>query len=499
MNILIPIAGQSPFFPPEEFAYPRPLIEIGGRPMIAWVIDNLKTLSKNLHFYFVASTEEARAFSYEKVFSLLTDGRSDTILLNRKTGGALCSCLDAIDRIPFDEPLVIANSDQLIDAQLSRYVEQFEELRADAGVLTFESVHPRWSYVSTDALDRIVYAAEKRVISKRAIAGFYCFRKAQDFFETAQSAILKNADHNGQFYISASLNEMVLAGKRLYALPLANDRYFSFYHPKQLESFERTSADLLGKIGSRRKAVQVVIPAAGSGSRFAKAGFKKPKPFIDVAGLPMIERVVRNLGVRHSQVTLIFRKEHVVAEPEAIAALHRSGAHIFTIDGLTEGTACTLLQARSSIDNEDPLLIANSDQLVDFDINDMIDDCLERDFDGSILVFRNPERDPKWSFAKLGDRGQVVRVAEKEPISDLATVGIYFFRRGMDFVRGAIDMIAHNDRVNNEFYTCPVYNYAIDNGLRIGVYEISQSGMHGIGTPEDLAAYLEKSGLDKPA
>jgi len=117
-------------------------------------------------------------------------------------------------------------------------------------------------------------------------------------------------------------------------------------------------------------------------------------------------------------------------------------------------------------------------------------DCFDRGLDGSILVFRDPEMNPKWSFARLNDDGTVAEVAEKQPISDLATVGIYFFRRGADFVRAAIDMIAHGDRVNNEFYTCPVYNYAIKNGLKIGVYEIPMAAMHGLGTPEDLQSYL---------
>lgn len=490
MNILIPIAGKSPFFPPEEFAYPRPLIEIGGRPMIAWVIDNLKTVAKSAQFFFITSTEDAVSYSYEKVFSLLTDGLSKTITLGRGTGGALCSCLDAIDNIPFDEPLIIANSDQLIDAQISNYIDKFQSLDADGGVITFDSIHPRWSYVQIKDDGRITYAAEKSVISKNAIAGFYYFKKAGDFFESAQSAILYNEDHNGQFYISSSLNELVLAGKKIYAFNLPNERYYSFYHPKQIESFERACTDILEKIDARRKIVQVLIPAAGNGSRFVDAGYKDPKPFIDVVGLPMIERVRKNLGVRNAKTTVILRQDHIVSRGGLVSQLRNDGVEIVAIDKLTEGTACTVLHARGSIDNDKPLLIANSDQLIDIDINDMIDDCFERDLDGSILVFKDPEKKTKWSFAKLGDGGMVVQVAEKAAISDLATVGIYFFRRGMDFVRSAIDMIAQNDRINNEFYTCPVYNYAIKNGLKIGVYEIEKASMHGIGTPDDLNLYM---------
>lgn len=491
MNILIPIAGPSPYFPPEEFAYPRPMIEIGGKPMIAWVLENLKSISADTKFFFVASQEDAFKFSYKKVFSLLTNGRAETLTLKRKTGGALCTCLSAIDRIPEDEPLIIANSDQLLNANLADYIRRFEERDADGGVITFESVHPRWSYVQANADGKITYAAEKQVISKQAIAGFYYFRKASDFFEAAKAAIVHNAVYNGQFYISSSLNEMVLTGKKLVALDICGEDYFSFYHPKQVESFGRSNADMLKKLGSHQRAVQVVIPAAGNGSRFAKAGYELPKPFIDVAGRPMIRRVMDNLSVRNGQYTLIFRKAHAEASAGVVASLTRDGAKIQTVDKLTEGTACTILYARKNIDNDMPLLIANSDQLVDMDINAMIDDCMARGLDGSILVFRDKEKNPKWSFAKVDEDGLVTEVAEKKPISDLATVGIYFYRRGSDFVRSALDMIVQNERVNNEFYTCPAYQYAIDAGLKIGVYEITQDQMHGIGTPEDLNAYLK--------
>jgi NDP-sugar pyrophosphorylase family protein len=490
MNILIPIAGNNPFFPPEEFAYPRPLIQVGSRAMIDWVIDNLKSVAADVRFFFVVPEEEARNFSYENVFSLLTGGHCETVILKRHTGGALCSCLCAIDRIPPDEPLIIANSDQILSTDLSKIIKIFEERDADGGVISFESVHPRWSYVSVGPNNEVTYAAEKRVISNRAIAGFYYFRRADTFFNAAEEAIANNAECNGQYYISASLNEAVLAGKKIVAAEIPNERYHSFYHPKQIESFERSSQNFMERIEDARRAVQVIVPAAGDGSRFAKAGFARPKPFIDVEGRSMIERVVANLAVRNAVFTLIFRKEHIEANGGPIAQLRRSGAHIVEIAQPTEGTACTVLRAREIFDNDSPLLIANSDQIVDFDINAMIDDCLDRNLDGSILVFRDAEKSPKWSFAKLGTDGLVDAVAEKVAISDIATVGIYFFRRGSDFVRAAIDMIAMNERVNNEFYTCPVYNYAIRKGLKIGIYEISREAMHGIGTPEDLARYI---------
>lgn len=238
--------------------------------------------------------------------------------------------------------------------------------------------------------------------------------------------------------------------------------------------------------------INVVIPMAGAGSRFTKAGYDKPKPFIDVAGKPMIIRVLENIRVENAKYILIARKEHLEQEMEIVKQIKQNyNVDFIPIDKLTEGTACTVLYARKYINNEKPLLIANCDQIVDVNINDFINDCLERNLDGSILTFIDKYKDPKWSFVKINNDNLVVEVKEKEPISEFATVGIYFFTKGKSFVDAAIDMIIENDRVNNEFYTCPTYNYAIKNGKKIGIYNIEREQMHGIGTPEDLTSYLE--------
>lgn len=237
--------------------------------------------------------------------------------------------------------------------------------------------------------------------------------------------------------------------------------------------------------------MNIVIPMAGQGSRFKEAGYSKPKPFIDVNGKSMIERVLDNLYYPNARYFLIARPEHLELEKSLVAQIENQyNAKFITVNQLTEGTASTVLFARDYINNEDPLLIANSDQLIDLNIQDFIEDSFKRQKDGSILCFRDKEMNPKWSFAKLNDKGDVIEVREKTPISDIATVGIYLFSKGKYFVDAAVDMIIRNDRVNNEFYTCPVYNYAINLNKRIGVYLIEESSMHGLGTPKDLNTYL---------
>lgn len=244
---------------------------------------------------------------------------------------------------------------------------------------------------------------------------------------------------------------------------------------------------------SRTVPINIVIPMAGNGSRFKQAGYEKPKPFIDVKGSPMIEVVIKNLECPDANFILIARKEDIEKEWKTSEYLiEKYGVKFIYVNSLTEGAACTILFARKYINNETPLLIANSDQFVEVDIKNFIEDMNKRKLDGSIMTFTDSQRNPKWSFAEIDKNSHVTRVKEKVAISDQATVGIYLFSKGHYFVDSAIDMIIRNDRTNNEFYTCPVYNYMINDGYKVGIYNIESSKMHGLGTPEDLERFLKK-------
>ncbi|MCQ2789921.1 MAG: glycosyltransferase family 2 protein [bacterium] len=235
--------------------------------------------------------------------------------------------------------------------------------------------------------------------------------------------------------------------------------------------------------------MNVVIPMAGVGSRFQKAGYQKPKPFIDVLGKPMICQVLSNLSGLDAKFILIARKEHCLQEQEIVNWIKENyNVEFVLIDKLTEGAACTVLHAHRLINNDAPLLLVNSDQIVDIDMADYIKDADDRALDGSVLCFEDDDK--KWSFAKTDENGLITIIREKEVISNNATVGIYYFKKGSDFVENAIDMIVRNERVNNEFYVAPVYNYSIEKGNRHGIYMIEKTQMHGIGTPEDLDKYI---------
>ena len=157
------------------------------------------------------------------------------------------------------------------------------------------------------------------------------------------------------------------------------------------------------------------------------------------------------------------------------------------MDGITEGAACTALLAKEYINKDTPLFFANSDQFVEWDSNEFLYKMNETNADGGIVSFRATH--PKWSFAKVDEKGLVTEVAEKNPISDIATVGYYYWKKGSDFVKYAEDMIEKDIRVNNEFYVCPVFNQAIEDCKEIRTFDIPK--MWGLGTPEDLKYYLE--------
>ena len=235
--------------------------------------------------------------------------------------------------------------------------------------------------------------------------------------------------------------------------------------------------------------LNVLIPMAGAGSRFQQAGYTFPKPLIEVNGKPMIQVVVENLNLDAHYIFVVQKSHRESYNLDTLLRLIAPGCDIVETDGITEGAACTALLAKDIIDKDQPLFFANSDQFVEWNSIEFMYKMNETQADGGIVTFEATH--PKWSFAKLDPYGLVTEVAEKNPISNVATVGFYFWKRGSDFVKYAESMISENIRVNGEFYVCPVFNQAIADGKKIRNFQIQN--MWGLGTPEDLKFYLENS------
>jgi dTDP-glucose pyrophosphorylase len=237
--------------------------------------------------------------------------------------------------------------------------------------------------------------------------------------------------------------------------------------------------------------LNVLIPMAGRGQRFRDAGYQLPKPLIQINNKCMIQMVVENLDLDGKFIFLVLKEHYINFDLQnMLKKICKNNYEIVIVDQITEGAACTCLLAEKFIDNNDELIIANSDQLVDWSSSDFLNIMHTKNADGGIITFA--DTNPKWSFAKIDPATNlVVQVAEKQPISDRATAGIYWFRQGSDFVQGAKQMISQNIRTNNEFYVCPIFNELINTGKKIMEYPINK--MMGLGTPEDLQYYLSNN------
>lgn len=235
--------------------------------------------------------------------------------------------------------------------------------------------------------------------------------------------------------------------------------------------------------------LNVLIPCAGNGSRFANVGYKLPKPIIDVNGQPMVGLVCDKLNI-DANFIFVIKEEHVEKyNLETMLTLMKPDCTVVKAQGKQEGAVDSILRAKSLIDNDQPLLIVNSDQIWEWDSREFYYKMMREDLDGGIVTFVDENKDPKWSFAKVDEHNFVTEVAEKKPISTLATAGIYYFKKGSDFVKYAEQMIAKNIRVNNEFYTSVVYNEFIQDNKKIKTFNCKR--MIGLGVPEDLELYLK--------
>ena len=273
------------------------------------------------------------------------------------------------------------------------------------------------------------------------------------------------------------------SGARL--IPIDNRKDLTWQKIRSVEAVSSTLNPM--KTPWKSDKLNVLIPMAGAGSRFEVAGYTFPKPLIEVRGKPMIQVVVENLNIEARFIYIVQRSHYEKYNLEFLLKLITPNCEIVQIDGLTEGAACTTLLAREYIDNDESLVIANSDQFVEWNSGETLYSFMADGIDGGIVTFNATH--PKWSYARIDEFGLVQEVAEKKPISNIATVGIYFWKKGSDYVKYADNMIEKNIRTNGEFYVCPVFNQAIEDGKKFRIRNIDQ--MWGLGTPEDLNFFLE--------
>ena len=237
MNIILPLAGISNFDNNNNF-YPLPLREVSGKPLIQYVVENLLTIKGVNKFIYILKEEDCLKFHLDNTLKLLTPN-CEVVTLRSKTYGAVCSILMAVESVNKDDDTIIVNGDQVFNLSLNSIINQFRDEKTDAGLITFESVHPRWSYVMADKNENILQAEEKNPISRSAIAGFYYFKSFNDFIESAFEAIEIEDYHDNKLYTSALINQMILLNKKVTHKSIEHKNYISFYSPQKIVEFER--------------------------------------------------------------------------------------------------------------------------------------------------------------------------------------------------------------------------------------------------------------------
>ena len=238
--------------------------------------------------------------------------------------------------------------------------------------------------------------------------------------------------------------------------------------------------------------MNILIPMAGAGKRFFDAGYIFPKPLIEIDNKPMIQWVIESLNLQANYIFIIQKEHQEKYNIKSVLKILQPNCKIIELDHLTEGAACTTLLAKEYINNDDPLIIANSDQYINWNSSKAFYNFNSKNLDGAILTFEAIH--PKWSYAKCNNEGFVTEVAEKKVISRNATVGVYYWKHGSDYVKSAEEMIKKNIRVNNEFYVCPVYNEFLLKNKKIKIHKVDK--MWGLGTPEDLNNFIQKMKFD---
>ena len=235
------------------------------------------------------------------------------------------------------------------------------------------------------------------------------------------------------------------------------------------------------------KEIQIVIPMAGLGSRFSNVGYDLPKPFINVFNQPMIKLIVNNLKSFNYNTKFFFivLKEHV----HLFDSIKSINYKIIEVEKITEGQACSVLLAKDYLNLDNPLLIANCDQFLEWNLDEFIKYSYDNnDLDGLISTFTMNDSSSKWSYSSLDDNEYINLVAEKKIISNNACTGIYYWKKSNDFIKYAEQMISKNIRINNEFYVSTVYNEAIEDDKKFKIFKCTK--FWGLGTPEDLNYYI---------
>ena len=237
INVLILMSGSSQAFKDAGYAFPKNLVELGGAPLVQRVLAHLSPLDALSARYLCVLRHDENANHHTGAVIHLVNPAAVLVELNADTSGAACSALLAVEHINNADPLIIVNGDQILDADLTAAIRDFQARGLDGGIVVFEDLHPRWSFVKCNEAGFVIEAAEKRPISKLATAGFYYFDRGRDFVLAATEMIKKDAHVNSLFYICPAFNELVLRQRRIGVHKITRKAYHSLATPADTHTY----------------------------------------------------------------------------------------------------------------------------------------------------------------------------------------------------------------------------------------------------------------------
>jgi NDP-sugar pyrophosphorylase family protein len=238
LKVIIPFGGSSDLFSSAGYFYPKPLIEIAGKTMLELVLENPSKIKCESKFIFIVKEDDILRFHLDNTLKLVKPF-CEVVVLKNSTKGALCSVLMAIDKFDQDDSLLILNGDQVIDFDFSKFLQFWRDNDADCGLVTFNSIHPRWSYARVDENRLVLQTAEKNPISSNAIAGYYYFSKADLFLKASFQSIKDSSGINEAYYLSPVVNQLILMNKKVCSYQIDSKLYNSFYSPHMIKEYER--------------------------------------------------------------------------------------------------------------------------------------------------------------------------------------------------------------------------------------------------------------------
>jgi dTDP-glucose pyrophosphorylase len=332
INILIPLAGKDTFSTDSDNAFPKILSDVSGELLIERAAKAFIALNYEKKIVIAIPKKESEKYQLNRVLPLL-DEQIKLCNINGNTQGAACSALLAVESLNLDAPLIISSFEQVLDFDLKPYVEDFFENDVDAGVLTFEAIHPKWSYVKVCDEGWVTQAAEKMPISKNAIAGFYFYKSARHFVEAAQGMIRKDVKTNGLFFIAPTINEIILNGGRVKAIKIDKKNYFHINDVHSLELYEENI--VAEQHTKRQKLLKLTTDYVqafdskdiGGVEQFFSDNFKLRDPAVSIKGKKEVTNYIE--GIFNSVKSLQFEAKNILVTAELQSIIEFE----LTIDG----------------------------------------------------------------------------------------------------------------------------------------------------------------------